>query len=207
MVHDGFGGDGRRRARTELALAEAAAARGARALEAVADALGAPGGIGPDEAEALAARVRATVGIERLVEGRIAASVELGGLLARLGTMALIALPGLNAVATSLAMRHVGAAAARAVLAAFVELAHVADAIAPDGGVELLVVSEVEGDGIMVAVAVRGACAAPVAAGAGARAFARARRLAALFGGEAVEGWRDGAMLLGLEMELGRDAA
>lgn len=186
--------------RLEMALAEAAHARGRRNVEALADGIDAlAGGTGGQGVAELAVRAHGMLAIEDLAGGVRTPSEGLASTIERLVTYHQLAWPVARQVMTSLADVALPASAARGLLAVVSELVAIVQSDAADGReIRLFMASEPEEGGLMFAFAAQGAGEEPVLGVDGARAFRRAARLARLMGGDLVRGFRDGMLIVGV---------
>ncbi len=185
------------------ALAEAAAARGRRAIEALAAGLAVAQTVpDPDLVDVLAARAGAMGAAEQLIaaegwSGAIVRDLEL------FVTRTQIAWPTAREMMTSLSGAEISAPRARGLLAIVAELVAVVEADAPaDRPVRLFLASELEERDLVVAFAAAGLDDRPVPSASAWRAICRAEQLAALIGGGLARGYRDGMMIFGLTVSL-----
>lgn len=200
-VVDGMVGSGRALAD---ALADATAARSARAMEALASGIQALART-PDvgRLDALAARARAMLATEALVAAAPSSTDGAAAPLERLVTFQQVAWSAAGDVMTSLADVALPGTAVAALMAVAAELVALVEAEAPpDRPVRLFIASEQDGGELVVAFAAHGIDHTPALGAAGLRALRRAEGLARLVGGGLTRGYGDGLMLVGFSVRL-----
>lgn len=159
------------------------------------------------DAEALAAvarRARATEALEGLIAG-VEAGACLSMTLNRFATLTQLSVPVARCMMTSIGRLPAPAGLASGLMAALNEFVFFVGEIVPaERPVRLFIASEVEEGELVLAFAAAGAEDRPVPTGAAAAALRQAERIVELLGGGVNRGVKDGMLLIGVIVPVGR---
>lgn len=189
-----------RRGSLAALLGEAASARFIRHLEGATKAVEEAGpDLEPDAVEAIAARARAELLLERHLGADRVGEVRLDEALSTLVTRRQLASSVLVEAVTSMPVVVAPGPVATALVAALCELVHVFEVAAvPGAGVRIVLAVGIADGGLLIALAARGVDLSPVPSRGAAHAIRRAGRIVRLVDGDLTRGVRDETMLFGM---------